>query len=108
MPYVPLRPCTTPGCPNLTARARCTGHQRRYEQARGTPTARGYGGATWQRLRARVLREEPTCAACGADGQPDDHVDHVVPMSHGGTSTRENLQRLCPSCNGRKARRETR
>jgi len=51
-------------------------------------------------LRQQILREEPQCAYCGSTEQP--HIDHIKPWIFGGPSTRENLQRLCRSCNLRK------
>ena len=39
------------------------------------------------------------CLACG---KPEVTVDHVVPISLGGSNTIENLQPLCRSCNCRK------
>jgi len=41
------------------------------------------------------------CAQCGS--QENLTIDHVVPMSQGGTDEVENLQFLCRSCNSRKS-----
>ena len=105
MPYAPLRQCTKPGCPNLVPKGRCPAHRLEVDQARGTPSARGYDHA-WTKLRAQVLRDEPDCQACGAEGQPSDHVDHIRPLSAGGTNERENLQRLCHRCHSVKTATE--
>lgn len=46
------------------------------------------------------------CASCEA--RPPDvtlEIDHVVPVSKGGSSRRENLQFLCVACNRRKGNR---
>lgn len=102
-----FRLCAAPGCSTLVARGRCPEHRRAAEVARGTPNARGYDAAH-QAMRKRVLREEPTCAGCGADGQPGDHADHIVPSSRGGTNERANYQRLCSSCNSRKSHEDAR
>jgi len=103
MPSSPHRPCSVPRCPGHAAprSSLCPTHRLQAEQARGSPSARGYD-ARWQRLRAWVLREEPDCRACGAPGQDADHVDHILPTSRGGTDDRDNLQRLCPRCHARK------
>lgn len=37
------------------------------------------------------------CAACGSHRHI--HVDHIIPMSMGGKTTRANLQPLCERCN---------
>jgi len=42
---------------------------------------------------------ERCCLCCGADGVT---VDHVVPLSKGGSNALENIQPLCRSCNCRK------
>jgi 5-methylcytosine-specific restriction endonuclease McrA len=38
------------------------------------------------------------CAICGVP-DPNLQVDHVVPVSKGGTNELSNLQLLCPACN---------
>lgn len=47
------------------------------------------------RLRKRVLSEEPTCRSCGAASE---EVDHIVPIYMGGASERSNLTGLCRPC----------
>jgi len=60
--------------------------------------------------RARILhRNGMTCQLCGAGaGEPDPYdpgkrvrlqVDHIVPMSEGGTNEDDNLRALCSACN---------
>jgi hypothetical protein len=61
-------------------------------------------------LRNEILeRNGYTCQLCGAGaGDPDPfnpsrklrlHVDHILPVSHGGTLDRDNLRVLCSACN---------
>lgn len=61
-------------------------------------------------LRAKVLRRNGyTCQVCGlAGGDPDPtslgrrivlHIDHIVPVSEGGSSDPGNLRVLCSACN---------
>jgi 5-methylcytosine-specific restriction endonuclease McrA len=52
-------------------------------------------------LRAKVLeRDNATCQLCGAKA-PDSEieVDHIKPVSLGGTNNEENLRCLCKKCN---------
>jgi predicted house-cleaning noncanonical NTP pyrophosphatase (MazG superfamily) len=61
-------------------------------------------------LRYQVLAESGgRCALCGATKheRPLD-VDHIVPLSRGGASARDNLQVLCSKCNRSKGNKDTR
>ena len=71
---------------------------KRAEVSRPHSRARGYT-RMWQRLRAMQLARFPWCADCGG---PADQVDHIVPLSRGGTNRFSNLQSLCASCHSRK------
>lgn len=67
----------------------------------------GMPGATVPFSRRNIYkRDRFTCQYCGAQPPMDDlTIDHVVPRSHGGTSTWENCVLACFSCNKRKADR---
>ena len=51
--------------------------------------------SSWGRCRTIVLREEKTCRLC--DNRAAE-VDHIVPVSLGGTGDRKNLRGLCTGC----------
>ena len=53
-------------------------------------------------LRYRILtRDNNTCQCCGAKASDGVqlHIDHIKPVSKGGTNILENLQTLCKDCN---------
>lgn len=54
-------PCSTPGCPNITAGGRCDDHRTAAADQRGTSTDRGYDARHRHRFRAAVLDRDPTC-----------------------------------------------
>lgn len=55
----------------------------------------------WGAIRARVLRRDPTCMACGV--RPSAEADHVAdPDDH----SMGNLQGLCTPCHKAKTQRE--
>lgn len=60
-----------------------------------------YRSKAWHQLRARVLRQSPTCTATGC-GKPASHVDHIVPRRHGGPDAISNLRALCAGCHNRR------
>lgn len=53
-----------------------------------------------------ALRDNHTCAYCGARGRADEmNLDHVVPVSRGGRSSWDNVVLSCYGCNSRKDNR---
>ena len=42
------------------------------------------------------------CAYCGISIEGTYHIDHMMPLSRGGTNSPSNLCLACPDCNGRK------
>jgi 5-methylcytosine-specific restriction protein A len=108
MPQLPPHPCPYPGCRALVRRGRCEQHTLpRAPDTRPARQARGYT-RTWEKLRAIVLQEEPLCQICKAQGITEvaTEVDHIVPLSKGGTNERSNLQSLSKSCHSKKTARE--
>ena len=65
-------------------------------------------GRPGMRMREQVRREEPFCRACLAKGLhvATDDVDHIVPLSQGGTNDRRNMQGLCAPCHRVKSKAE--
>ena len=51
-------------------------------------------------LHLDLLKEQDNkCVYCGKDLSEGYHMDHIVPLSKGGTNWPDNLQILCPTCN---------
>lgn len=46
------------------------------------------------------------CACCRIKLSRDFHVDHIIPLSRGGSNDRKNLQLTCPTCNLQKSKRD--
>lgn len=105
MPYKPQRPCAYKGCAELTHQRYCPAHIHMLVQRDTRPSAarRGYN-AEWRRIRDEVLTQEPYCRHCK---RPANQVDHIVPLSRGGSNDISNLQSLCTSCHRRKTRNES-
>lgn len=61
-------------------------------------------GRRWMRLRHVVLVEDPVCKICNR--QPSVEVDHIIPVSKGGTDERDNLQGACAECHDEKTRKD--
>lgn len=108
MPTRPPRPCAHPGCPALVRKgSRCAAHAKkeraRYETARGSSTARGYG-PKWRRYRERFLIAHPWCVECGRLATVVDHIE-----DHRGDSALfwrpSNHQSMCASCHSTKTGR---
>ena len=51
-------------------------------------------------MRHVVLVEEPVCKICGR--RASTQVDHIIPLSKGGTDERSNLQGTCDECHEKK------
>ena len=104
MPRKPKRPCSYPGCPQLTDGRFCEEHaaimNKRYEQYERDPDTRRRYGRAWKRIRDRYVEDHPLCEMCKKAGKltPTEEVHHILPLSRGGTHARSNLMALCKSC----------
>jgi len=96
-----FKPCLN--CGELSNKARCYKCSirvaRRREQARPTRSERGYD-AEWRRLSKLLRNLQPFCSICKTT--KDLTVDHIVPLSAGGSTVISNLQVLCRKCNSSK------
>jgi 5-methylcytosine-specific restriction enzyme A len=79
---------------------RCPDCAAEYERARtarrGSRQQRGYDSYFYKLVRAAIA-VHPFCAECGSRERLTG--DHIVPLSHGGPNTPDNVRVLCVSCN---------
>ena len=105
MPRKPKKPCSYPGCPNLTETKYCEAHKALeptlYTVGSKNPFYRSY---EWKKKRSEFLLNHPFCVLCGREAKI---VDHIVPITLGGaTLDDENLQSMCWSCHSKKSIKE--
>ncbi|GIW48990.1 MAG: HNH endonuclease [Caloramator sp.] len=109
----PKRPCSYPGCPELTDGRYCEKHEKEIEREynRNNRTYKYlYNTARWKRLRIKFLKEHPLCEECKRNGVVTlaEVVDHIIP--HKGNKElfwdEENLQALCKECHDSKTAKE--
>ena len=107
MPYKPKRPCSHPGCPNLTDGRFCDAHakeeNKRYERYNRDPATKRRYGRAWKRIRDKYVSDHPLCEQCLKQERlvATEEVHHLLPLSEGGTHARDNLIALCKSCHAR-------
>ncbi|MGH9252819.1 MAG: HNH endonuclease [Acidimicrobiales bacterium] len=102
-------PCLEPGCPNMAQpgprRARCRGHQKAWDRARNARPERAVyqQGAYRYDVRGQrcAIRIDGVCTLWATT------VDHIIPVSEGGTDHPSNLRPACRECNSSRARRKT-
>jgi 5-methylcytosine-specific restriction enzyme A len=73
-----------------------------------TRQQRGYG-KEWQRARDKALqRDKGLCQPCARLGRdtPAREVDHILPISKGGSNSIGNLQSICIPCHRAKTTEE--
>lgn len=98
-----MKPCSEPGCPALTASGGyCAAHRnRRWRQHQDKTAARGYGAAH-RRWGKAVLKRDPLCIDCLAEGRstPVTDADHI----DGDPFNRQldNGRGLCRKCHNRR------
>lgn len=115
MPYAPPSRCTDPECHEYaTAHGRCDDHQPIPWAGRDDKASRyGISSGRWRALKRKVtIRDHGCCYRCGAmppddPDQPGHVLDHVRPISEGGSPTDlDNLGLLCTTCDTIKSQAE--
>ncbi|MDD4019208.1 MAG: HNH endonuclease signature motif containing protein [Kiritimatiellae bacterium] len=112
MPQKPKRPCSYPGCPELTDGRFCVAHTKkesqRYERYDRDPEKNKRYGSSWRKIRAAFIKANPLCVRCQQEGRltPAREVHHIIPLRDGGTNDINNLMALCRSCHSEITARE--
>ena len=76
-----------------------------YGQTRRARKKGAAGHHTVADIKAQYERQCGKCYYCGAKVGSSYHVDHVVPLSRGGSNDISNLVIACPTCNQKKRAR---
>jgi len=99
-----LKICATHGCSEIANPggrycAACLREARKRDNQRRNPANKKKYRGDWPEIRAEHLRLYPYCVNCGAIAT---QVDHILPLSRGGTHDHYNLNSMCHSCHSRK------
>lgn len=76
--------------------------RRQYNHSRRAKVKRAKGSYTTTDIRDLFQKQGGKCVYCALELRDDFHVDHVTPISAGGSNEKANLQLLCRTCNLRK------
>jgi len=63
---------------------------------------RSAGNVSTVDVRELMVSQRGLCVYCHVSIKDKYHVDHILPVSLGGKSDKENIQLLCPPCNQQK------
>ena len=64
------------------------------------------GSHTYNDIENILIFQKNKCVICKVSIKKKYHVDHVIPLSRGGSNDKDNIQLLCPSCNMSKGAKE--
>lgn len=100
-PMKPKKPCSFPGCPELTDGGRCERHRRQARQEaenrRLTAAERGYDHR-WSKIRDMKLNENPLCERCEREGRDVAAVLVHHKDRNPKNNDFKNLESLCDRC----------
>ena len=68
-----------------------------------------YNSKMWRALRKYKIKNNPLCEQCEREKQVTsaECIDHIKPLSMGGTNDLSNLQTLCNKCHAKKSAKES-
>lgn len=70
-----------------------------HKHTRRTRISEAGGSFTVNDIQSMLKQQKGKCIVCLTSIKKKYHIDHIIPVSKGGSSDRGNLQLLCPRCN---------
>jgi 5-methylcytosine-specific restriction endonuclease McrA len=70
-----------------------------YRHARRARLKNALGRFVKAEIMKMLAHQKNRCAACFKSIEKLYHIDHIMPLSRGGSNFIDNIQLLCPSCN---------
>ena len=72
----------------------------KYKERKNNIKSTNDGSITQALLEELLLLQDNKCTYCGCKLTPDNkHMDHIIPISRGGTHTADNIHYVCKGCN---------
>lgn len=101
VPIRPRRPCTEPGCDELSDCGLCAAHRRERDRRRASSSERGYD-RRWQQAASGYFARHPVCESDRGCTRPATVRHHIRRLVDGGAKYDErNLQPLCDECHNK-------
>jgi 5-methylcytosine-specific restriction endonuclease McrA len=72
---------------------RISGHKRRARKLENG------GSFSAEQIKNILKQQKNKCVVCRANISKTFHIDHIFPLSRGGSNSATNIQLLCPTCN---------
>jgi 5-methylcytosine-specific restriction endonuclease McrA len=73
-----------------------------FDKAKCAKRRSAMGSHTAQDERLQYARQNGNCHWCETPVGSNFHIDHIIPLSKGGTNNPDNICVACPTCNNRK------
>lgn len=79
---------------------------RSYRHRRRLLEVSAVGAFSGDDVKALLVLQKGRCAYCRCDISDRYHIDHIHPLSKGGSNDKSNIQLLCVTCNHRKSAKD--
>ena len=97
--YFTGRPCKRGHVSERYKSGQCIECEKTYHQPKITVDKEKKRRVASEWYKKNKISQKNKCAICKSDISTSYHVDHIIPISKGGSNWPKNIQALCPPCN---------